>query len=154
MYCHTHHSTRCPICTSAWSEWRNAGRGVAGRCCGGLHVEEGAMKWGRVLKSPDDCSRLHEPHAASLPPHFHVARRDGGPSLESCARPRAPEEEKGLGFKAKFSLCHDLIRCDHMFTREELNEGSPHGLIFIHVLIRGILSVYFLYSRRLFCGTP
>lgn len=25
-----------------------------------------------------------------------------------------------------------------MFTREEQNEGSTHGLIFIHVLIRGI----------------
>lgn len=52
------------------------------------------MKRGRALKSADDCPRFHQPGVASLPPHFHVARRDAAALLESRARPRAPEDRE------------------------------------------------------------
>lgn len=57
LYCHTHHSTRCPICTSASSEWRDREKeGVRGCWCDGLQVQE--TKFGLGTRTVNNCSLL------------------------------------------------------------------------------------------------
>lgn len=57
LYCHTHHSTRCPICTSASSEWRDREKeGVRGCWCDGLQVQE--TRFGLGTRTVNNCSLL------------------------------------------------------------------------------------------------